>query len=53
MHDLIAAEERLGYKDAELKNYVSDQQKLQREERAAVRQREKKEREYHFEMDRL
>ena len=32
VHDLTAAGERLGYKDDELKNYVSDQQKLQREE---------------------
>ena len=53
VHDLIAAGERLGYKDDELKNYVSDQQKLQREERAAVRQREKEEREYQLEMERL
>ena len=53
VHDLIAAGERLGYKDDELNNYVSDQQKLQREERAAVRQREKEEREYQLEMERL
>ena len=46
MHDLIAAGERLGYKDAKLKNYVSDQEKLQRAERTAVRQKEKEEREY-------
>ena len=46
VHDLIAAGERFGYKDAKLKNYVSDQEKLQRAERTAVRQKEKEEREY-------
>ena len=42
VYDLIAAGERLGYKDDELKNYVSDQQKLQREEREQWLVREKR-----------
>ena len=43
VQELIAAGERLGYKDDELKKYVSDQQKFQREERAEIRQKEKDE----------
>ena len=42
MHDLIAGGERLGYKDAELKNYVSDQEKLQRAEREQQLDRKKR-----------
>lgn len=53
VQQLIAAGERLGYKDDELKKYVSDQQKFQREERAEIRQKEKDEREHQLMMERL
>ncbi|XP_062590636.1 uncharacterized protein LOC134252230 [Saccostrea cucullata] len=53
VQDLIAAGEKLGYEKEELRNYVTEQQKLQREERAAARQREKEEREYQLEMERM
>ncbi|XP_052680025.1 uncharacterized protein LOC128160712 [Crassostrea angulata] len=53
VQELIAAGERLGYKDDGLKKYVSDQQKFQREERAEIRQKEKDEREHQLMMERL
>ena len=43
MDDLTAGGERLGYRADEVKDYVRDQQKLGREERAAVKQREEEE----------
>ncbi|XP_062572173.1 uncharacterized protein LOC134234132, partial [Saccostrea cucullata] len=53
LDDLISAGERLGYKHDSLRKYVSDQQALQREERAAVRQKEKDEREYQLQLERM
>jgi hypothetical protein len=53
LNDLIAAGEKLGYAGDDLKNYVSEQQKLQREERAAARQVKKEERNFKLEMERM
>ena len=53
LNDLIAAGEKLGYEKDDLHNYGSEQQKLQREERAAARQVEKEERNFKIEMERM
>lgn len=41
----------LGYKDEELRQFVREQQAIQRDERLAARQKEKEEREYNLEIE--
>ncbi|XP_055997762.1 uncharacterized protein LOC125654613 [Ostrea edulis] len=53
LNDLIAAGKELGYVGEDLQKYVSEQQTLQREERAAARQIEKEERDFKLEMERM
>lgn len=46
LQDLKALGESLGYEGSKLQDFIREQQTLMRDERAAIRQKEKEEREY-------
>lgn len=53
LSEIIAAGKELGYTDQELKDYVKEQQDRLRDERILLREREKEERAYRLELERL
>lgn len=53
LSEIIAAGKELGYTDQELKDYVKEQQDRLRDERILLREREKDERAYRLELERL